>query len=81
LFNYISFILGIRIEVSLRNQTLETLVREDISYYSDKKIGEILTKVISDTQIFGNQAVNVPMQFGISFFQLLASLIMMFIFE
>jgi ATP-binding cassette subfamily B protein len=73
--------LGVRIEVSLRNQTLEKLVRQDISYYSNRQIGEILTKVISDTQIFGTQAVSVPQQFGISVVQMVAALIMMFVFE
>jgi len=80
-FNYVSFLLGVRIEVSLRNQTLEKLVRQDISYYSNRQIGEILTKVISDTQIFGTQAVSVPQQFGISVVQMVAALIMMFVFE
>jgi len=80
-FNYVAFILGVKIEVRLRNETLEKLVRQDISYYSDKKIGEILTQVISDTQIFGSQAVNVPMQFGISVTEMVASLIMLFVFD
>jgi ATP-binding cassette subfamily B protein len=52
-FNYFGYILGRKIEVDLRNRILEKLVRQDISYYSDKKIGEILTKVVSDTQIVG----------------------------
>jgi len=81
IFNYVAFILGVKIEVQLRNQTLEKLVRQDISYYSDKKIGEILTQVISDTQIFGSQAVNIPMQFGISVAEMFASIIMLFVFD
>ncbi|WP_026389474.1 ABC transporter ATP-binding protein [[Acholeplasma] multilocale] len=79
MFNYVGFLMGRKIEISLRNRSLEALVRQDISYYSDKKIGEILTKVISDTQIVGDQAVMIPMLVGISVFQILASLIMMLI--
>ncbi|WP_339021115.1 ABC transporter transmembrane domain-containing protein [Spiroplasma endosymbiont of Atherix ibis] len=60
--------MGRKIEISLRNRALESLVRQDISYYSDKKIGEILTKIVYDTQIVGDQAVQVPLQFGLSFF-------------
>jgi len=79
IYDFIAYIMGKRIEISLRNRSLESLVRQDISYYSNKKIGSILTKVISDTQIVGDQAVQVPLQFGISFFEILASAIMMFI--
>ncbi|QHX36092.1 ATP-binding cassette [Spiroplasma sp. TIUS-1] len=79
-FDYMAFMVGRRIEIDLRNKSLEALVRQDISYYSDKKIGEILTKVISDTQIVSDQAVQVPMQFGISALELLAGTVMMFTF-
>lgn len=37
-FNYYSYILGRKIEIDLRNKILEKLVRQDISYYSDKKL-------------------------------------------
>ncbi|WP_338971209.1 ABC transporter ATP-binding protein [Spiroplasma endosymbiont of Panorpa germanica] len=80
-FNYLGYLMGKKIEIDLRNRCLERLVRQDISYYSDKKIGEILTNVVSDTQLFGDWAVNIPMQVGISFFQIVASLSMMFIFQ
>ncbi|PPE05234.1 ABC transporter ATP-binding protein [Williamsoniiplasma lucivorax] len=52
---YISGMLGKQMEVDLRNQAVEKLIEEDMSYYSDKKIGEILTKIVSDTQIIGEQ--------------------------
>ncbi|AHI52816.1 ABC transporter ATP-binding protein [Spiroplasma culicicola] len=79
LYDYFAYKMGKKIEISLRNRCLETLVRQDISYYSDKKIGEILTKIISDTQIVGDQAVQVPLQFGISFFEIIGSTTIMFI--
>ncbi|WP_342258619.1 ABC transporter ATP-binding protein [Spiroplasma endosymbiont of Dioctria linearis] len=78
-YDYLAFILGRRIEISLRNRCLENLVRQDISYYSDKKIGEILTKIVSDTQIVGDQAVQVPLQFGLSFFEIIGAAILMYI--
>ncbi|AHI53949.1 ABC transporter ATP-binding protein/permease [Spiroplasma sabaudiense Ar-1343] len=81
LFNYTGYLMGKKIEIDLRNKCLERLVRQDISYYSDKKIGEILTNVVSDTQLFGDWAVNIPMLVGISFFQIIAALSMMFIFQ
>ncbi|AGR41827.1 ABC transporter ATP-binding protein [Spiroplasma diminutum] len=79
IYDYLAFILGRRIEISLRNRCLENLVRQDISYYSDKKIGEILTKIVSDTQIVGDQAVQVPLQFGLSFFEIIGATILMYI--
>ncbi|WP_338983168.1 ABC transporter ATP-binding protein [Spiroplasma endosymbiont of Othius punctulatus] len=80
IFDYVAYMVGRRIEIDLRNRSLESLARQDISYYSDKKIGEILTKVISDTQIVSDQAVQVPTQFGISILELFAGAIMMFVF-
>ncbi|AKU79362.1 ABC transporter ATP-binding protein [Spiroplasma turonicum] len=79
-YDYVSYIMGRKIEISLRNRCLENLVRQDISYYSDKKIGEILTKVVSDTQTVGDQAVQVPLQIGLSIFEITASSILMFVF-
>ncbi|QBQ07532.1 ABC transporter ATP-binding protein/permease [Spiroplasma gladiatoris] len=52
--------LGKKIEIDLRNKALENLVKQDMSYYSDKKIGELLTKIVSDTQIIGEQTSTVP---------------------
>ncbi|WP_051418466.1 ABC transporter ATP-binding protein [Mesoplasma seiffertii] len=81
LFNYVGYLMGKKIEIDLRNRSLERLVRQDISYYSDKKIGEILTKVVSDTQMVGDQSVMIPMLIGISVFQIIAALMMMFILQ
>jgi ATP-binding cassette subfamily B protein len=52
--------LGKQIEVDLRNDITKKLIELDMSYYSDKKIGEILTKVVSDTQILGDQTGIIP---------------------
>ncbi|AHI54276.1 ABC transporter ATP-binding protein/permease [Spiroplasma sabaudiense Ar-1343] len=78
---YFSVLMGKKIEIDLRNRSLESLVRQDISYYSDKKIGEIITKVISDTQIVGDQAVQVPVTLINAFLTIIGASIMMFIFE
>jgi ATP-binding cassette subfamily B protein len=69
--NYIGGLIGRSVEIQLRNETLEKLIKLDMSYYSDKKIGELLTKIISDTQIIGDQAQQVPVAFlnaAITFF-------------
>jgi ATP-binding cassette subfamily B protein len=55
--------IGKKIEVRLRNEAATKLIVQDISYYSNKKIGEILTKVTSDTQIIGDQAQGIPVAF------------------
>ncbi|WP_339020244.1 ABC transporter B family permease/ATP-binding protein [Spiroplasma endosymbiont of Atherix ibis] len=79
IFNYFSWILGRKIEVDLRNKILEKLVRQDISYYSDKKIGEILTSVVADTQNLGEGAVRIPTNMGIAISQFIAAFTMTFI--
>ncbi|MCL8213636.1 putative multidrug export ATP-binding/permease protein [Mesoplasma sp. JKS002660] len=78
---YAGFLLSKRIEISLRERALETLVKEDVSYYSDKKIGEILTKIISDTQIVGDQAYQTPTTIIRASLTVLGSFVMMFIFN
>ncbi|AGR42551.1 ABC transporter ATP-binding protein [Spiroplasma diminutum] len=81
LFNFFGYLMGRKIEVDLRNRILEKLVRQDISYYSDKKIGELLTKVVSDTQVIGEWAVNIPSSIGISISQIFIAVAMTFIFD
>jgi len=78
---YAGFLLSKRIEISLRERALETLVKEDVSYYSDKKIGEILTKIISDTQIVGDQAFQTPTTIIRAALTVFGSFVMMFIFD
>ncbi|WP_339020242.1 ABC transporter B family permease/ATP-binding protein [Spiroplasma endosymbiont of Atherix ibis] len=81
LFNWWSNTFAKQIETNLRNEILEKLVRQDISYYSDKKIGELLTNVISDSQIVGNQAVDIPMNVASAFSQAIVGLLLTFILE
>ncbi|KAF5295849.1 hypothetical protein FQA39_LY13022 [Lamprigera yunnana] len=78
---YIGVIMGKRIEIDLRNRALERLVRQDISYYSDKKIGELLTKIISDTQIVGDQAATIPSTILNSILTITAAMALMFVFQ
>ncbi|AGR40975.1 ABC transporter ATP-binding protein [Spiroplasma taiwanense] len=75
--NYLAGLMGKNIEISLRNRALEKLVKQDMSYYSDKKIGEILTKIVSDTQIIGDQAQQVPVTLMSATFTFFGALIMM----
>ncbi|WP_338972876.1 ABC transporter ATP-binding protein [Spiroplasma endosymbiont of Panorpa germanica] len=75
--NFLAGLMGKRIEINLRNKSLEKLVKQDMSYYSDKKIGEILTKIVSDTQIIGEQAQQVPVTMLSAIFTFFGSLIVM----
>ncbi|AXK51063.1 ABC transporter ATP-binding protein [Spiroplasma alleghenense] len=75
--NFLAGLMGKRVEISLRNKSLEKLVKQDMSYYSDKKIGEILTKIVSDTQIIGEQAQQVPVTMLSAIFTFFGSLIVM----
>ncbi|QHX36077.1 ATP-binding cassette [Spiroplasma sp. TIUS-1] len=78
---YIGVTMGKRIEIDLRNRALEALIRQDISYYSDKKIGELITKVVSDTQIVGDQAATIPSTILSSVLTITASMALMFVFQ
>ncbi|AHB35924.1 ABC transporter ATP-binding protein [Spiroplasma apis] len=65
--------LGKAVEIYLRNETVRALIQQDISYYSDKKIGEILTKLGADTWIIGEQTQNIPMMILIAIFNFIGS--------
>lgn len=78
---YLTAMLGKQIEVDLRNECIEKLIAEDMSFYSNKKIGDILTKVVSDTQIVGDQFAIVPITFLNSTFTFISTLVMMFIID
>lgn len=52
--------LGRNIEIDVRNAVLNNLVNLNIGYYSDKKIGETMTKLINDTQIIGDESQLTP---------------------
>lgn len=51
--------LGRNIEIDVRNAVLNNLVNLNIGYYSDKKIGETMTKLINDTQVIGEDRKSV----------------------
>ncbi|WP_339021563.1 ABC transporter ATP-binding protein [Spiroplasma endosymbiont of Atherix ibis] len=53
--NSCSIMLAVKIEVELRNLTIKRLLEQDISYYSDKKIGKLMTKLVGDTNVIGNE--------------------------
>ncbi len=52
--------LGRNIEIDVRNAVLNNLVNLNIGYYSDKKIGETMTKLINDTQVIGDESQLTP---------------------
>jgi len=79
--NMIAGFIGKWIEIDLRNRSAERLITQDISYYSNKKIGEILTKVTSDTQIIGDQVQGIPVAFISAVFTTIFSLVFMFIID
>ncbi|QGS51753.1 ABC transporter ATP-binding protein [Spiroplasma tabanidicola] len=72
--SYLGGTMGKNVEIDLRNRSLEKLVKQDMSYYSDKKIGEILTKIVSDTQIIGDQTASVPVTMISAFITFFGSL-------
>gem|GEM_PF-293253 len=79
--NILSGVMGKNIEIELRNKTLTKLLHQDMSYYSDKKIGEILTKIISDTQIIGDQSQNILISMITALFTFFGSLTLMFLID
>lgn len=55
--------IGIKIEIEYRNKVLEHLLKVDMSYYEQNKIGESLTKLISDTEVIGDNMQAIPLTF------------------
>ncbi|QBQ07343.1 ABC transporter ATP-binding protein [Spiroplasma gladiatoris] len=80
-YEVVAYNIGRKIEIALRNKALENLVKQDISYYSNKKTGEIITKIINDTQIIGDQAIQVPLQIGVSSLEIASAAILMLVFS
>lgn len=56
-------LIGVKIEIEYRNKVLEQLLKVDMSYYETSKIGESLTKLISDTEIIGDNMQAIPLAF------------------
>ena len=67
-----------KIEIDIRIKVLNKLIDLDMNYYNDKKMGDILTKLISDTQILGDQAYQVPQNFLNAIFTFIGSVVIMF---
>lgn len=82
IFQFISSPVGGRlarkIEIDIRNQLLCQLLDLDMSFYHNKKIGEILTKLISDTQIIGYNSQQIPVSFLSAFVTFFGSIAMLF---
>ncbi|AOG60600.1 ABC transporter ATP-binding protein [Spiroplasma helicoides] len=69
--------LGKDIEIFLRNETLKALIKQDISYYSNQKIGEILTKIGADTWLIGEQTRQIPTMMLMAVFNFIGSAIVL----
>ena len=61
---YTNIVLGGRfakkVEINLRERILQSLTRVEIEYYTNQKKGSLLTRLISDTQIIGEQSDTIP---------------------
>ncbi|AGM25375.1 ABC transporter ATP-binding protein [Spiroplasma chrysopicola] len=77
----ISGVLARRIETKIRVRLLAKLLRLDLHFYHNKKTGDILTKLISDTQILGDQAEQIPLQVTYSIFSFFGASIVMFLLD
>ncbi|ASP28284.1 ABC transporter ATP-binding protein [Spiroplasma corruscae] len=73
--------LGRDIEIHLRNETLKALITQDISYYSNQKIGEILTKIGADTWLIGEQTRVIPTMMLMAVFNFFGSAIVLLIVD
>lgn len=56
-------LIGVKIEIEYRNKVLDHLLKVDMSYYENNKIGESLTKLISDTEVIGDNMQAIPLTF------------------
>ncbi len=70
--------LGKRIEVETRKKAISNLMNQDMSYFSNNKSGETLTKVISDTSIIGDQSQRIPSQILSAIFMIFGGAIVLF---
>lgn len=52
--NYLGMLFAKKIEIHLRQKALIHLVEIDISYYSKNQLGLIMSRVINDSQLFGD---------------------------
>ncbi|WP_375315675.1 ABC transporter ATP-binding protein [Spiroplasma endosymbiont of Tipula paludosa] len=81
IFNFFqSFLGGIvakKIEIDIRNKVLNNLVDLDMQFYTNKKTGEILTKVIADTATIGDQAQQIPISFLSAIFTFVGAIVIL----
>ncbi|WP_339045969.1 ABC transporter ATP-binding protein [Spiroplasma endosymbiont of Colias croceus] len=59
--NLTGSIIGVKVEIEYRNKVLKHLLDLDMSYYEDRKIGDTLTKLISDTSVIGENMQSIPL--------------------
>ncbi len=59
--NLTGSIIGVKVEIEYRNKVLKHLLDLDMSYYEDCKIGDTLTKLISDTSVIGENMQSIPL--------------------
>lgn len=59
--NLTGSIIGVKVEIEYRNKILKYLLYLDMSYYEKQKMGDTLTKLISDTNIIGENMQVIPL--------------------
>ena len=59
--NLTGSIIGVKVEIEYRNKILKHLLCLDMSYYESRKIGDTLTKLISDTSVIGENMQSIPL--------------------
>ncbi|WP_342219231.1 ABC transporter transmembrane domain-containing protein [Spiroplasma endosymbiont of Amphimallon solstitiale] len=59
--NLTGSIIGVKVEIEYRNKVFKHLLDLDMSYYEHRKIGDTLTKLISDTSVIGENMQSIPL--------------------
>lgn len=70
-----------QIEVDYRNRVLKHLLNLDLKFYEKRQSGEIITKVINDTNVMADNAKQIPILFISSFVTFIGSIIVMSFIE
>ncbi len=78
LSNWMGGKLGKKVEIETRKKTISNLMNQDMSFYSQSKSGETLTKVIQDTAVIGDQSQRIPSQILSAFFMIFGGAIVLF---
>lgn len=76
-----SNILARKIEVNYRNRVLNHLLHLDMNFYEKHQSGEIITKVINDTNTMADNAKEIPILFIGSFITFIGSIFVMAFIE